>query len=295
MQSPFLHNILKLYRIIRNAVVAFRKDNVIKLCASLSYYTVFSLPPLLLIIIATSGYIFGEEAVQGQLFFEIQTLVGKNAAIQIQEIIKNLKLSNNNGIAAIIGMVILLFGATGVFSEIQSSINQIWKTDTDKTNGILFFLKNKLMSLSMIASVSFLLIVCLIINTVLSLINNRLEYFLKDSTVFAIQFINWIVVFMVINVLFTLIFSTLPYRKLKWKYIIVAAFTTSSLFMIGKYFIGIYIGNSQLISIYGAAGTLIVLLTWVYYSAIILYFGAEIARAYAESNNEFNQLMENVK
>ncbi len=285
----FLQKIKNLYAIIKGAVDSFIDDSAIKLCASLSFYTVFSLPPLIIIIIALCGVFLGKEAVQGQLFFEIQSLVGPQVAIQIQDIVRNLKIYNNNGIAAFVGGLMLFFGASGVFSEIQSSINLIWKIEEHKKSGILGFLKNKLLSFSMIGTVSFLLIVCLVINTILDLMSHRLEYLLKDSTVIIIKIINLVIVFVVITFLFVLIFKTLPDKKMKWKYTWTAALSTSVLFMIGKYLIGIYLGNSNIMSTYGAAGTLIVLLTWVYYSAVILYFGAEIAKSYARINKEFDK------
>lgn len=284
-----MKSIKKVYTIIKNAVIGFIDDNVISMCASLSFYTIFSLPPLLMIIIALLSVFFGKEAIEGQLVYEIQTLVGKQVAVQIQEVIKNLKLYNNNGIAAFIGTLVFLFGASGVFSEIQHSLNTIWKIKPINKNGLLNVIHNKLLSFSMIGSLTFLMIVCLIINVMLDLFNKRVEFLFKDTTVNIINVINISIVFSVITVLFMLIFKTLPGKKLRWKYITVAALTSSVLFIIGKYFIGLYLGNSSLISIYGAAGTLIMLLIWVYYSALILFFGAEIAKAHAKSNNEFDE------
>ena len=281
-----LQKIKKIYLILKIACISFIDDDVIRLCASLSFYTLFSLPPLLMVMIAFCGIFFGTDAVQGQLFFEIQSLVGKQVAIQIQEIIKNLKLYNNNGIIAFIGSVIFFFGASGVFSEIQSSIHLIWKIEPTHKNSIRNFLQNKLLSFAMIGSVSFLLTVCLVINTVLDIANKRLELLFRNTTVSVIHSINAVVVFVVITVVFILIFKTLHDKRMKWKYVFTAAISTTLLFMLGKYLISIYLGNSRIISIYGAAGTLIILLVWVYYSAAVLYFGAEIAKAYASSNNE---------
>ncbi len=278
-----------MYSIFKNAIIAFIDDNVISMCASLSFYTIFSLPPLLMIIIALLSVFFGKEAIEGQLVYEIQSVVGKQVAVQIQEIIKNLKLFNNNGIAAFIGSLVFLFGASGVFSEIQNSLNSIWKIKPQHKNGVVQYLQNRLLSFSMIGSLSFLMIVTLIVNLLLDLFNKRLEFLFKDTTVQIINLVNMGLVFVVIAFLFMLIFKTLPGKKLRWKYIMVAVLSTSVLFIIGKQLIGIYLGNSNLISIYGAAGTLIMLLIWVYYSAFILYFGAELAKAHAKSNNEFDE------
>ncbi len=281
-----LQKIKKIYYVLKLACISFIDDDVIRLCASLSFYTLFSLPALLMVLIALSGIFFGTDAVQGQLFFEIQSLVGKQVAIQIQEIVKNIKLYNNNGIIAFIGSVVFFFGASGVFSEIQSGIHLIWKIEPTHKSGVKNFLQMKLLSFAMIGSVSFLLTVCLVINTVLDMVNKRVGLLFKNTTVSLIHTINTVVVLVVITIVFILIFKTLHDKKMKWKYVFTAALSTTVLFMLGKYLIGIYLGNSLIIGIYGAAGTLIMLLIWVYYSAAVLYFGAEIAKAYACSNNE---------
>lgn len=283
----FIREIRKLYKVFKNALIAFVNDDAISMCASLSFYTIFSLPPLLMIIISLTSFIFGKDAVEGELYHEIQILVGNQVAAQIQEIIKNLTLYNNNGIAAILGTLVFLFGASGVFSEIQNSINTIWKIKHRHENSVIRYLQNRLLSFSMIGSLSFLMIVCLIINVVLDLFNKRVELLFKDSIVIIIYIINMLSVFSVISILFMLIFKTLPGKKMKWKYILVAALSTSTLFMIGKFLIGFYLGKTNLISVYGAAGTMIVILIWVYYSAVILFFGAELAKALATFNNEF--------
>jgi membrane protein len=246
-----------------------------------------------MVMIAFSGIFFGTDAVQGQLFFEIQALVGKQTAIQVQELLKNLKLHHNNGIAAVIGSAIFFFGASGVFSEIQSSIHLIWKIKPTHKNGFRNYLKLKLLSFLMVGSISFLLIVSLVINSVLDIINKRLESFFKGTTVSIVHSINSVFVLIVITIVFMLIFKTLHDKKMKWKYVFVAALSATLLFLTGKYLIGLYLANSIVISVYGAAGTLIMLLVWVYYSAVVLYFGAEIAKAYAYSNNEFDLEMPN--
>ena len=286
--SLIIEKLKKLCLVLKNAGIAFVDDNVIGLCASLSFYTLFSLPPLLMVMIAFSGIFFGTDAVQGQLFFEIQSLVGKDTAIQVQEILKNLKLNHNNGFAAFIGSVIFFFGASGVFSEIQSSILLIWKIKPTHKNSFRNYFRLKVLSFLMVGSISFLLIVSLVINAVLDIASKHLESIFKDTAVNVFHTINSLIALVVITVVFMLIFKTLHDKKMKWKYVFVAALSTTILFMVGKYLISVYLANSIIISIYGAAGTLIMLLVWVYYSAAVLYFGAEIAKAYAYSNNEFD-------
>ncbi|MGE0638596.1 MAG: YihY/virulence factor BrkB family protein [Bacteroidia bacterium] len=259
----------------------FISDNGLKLSASLSYFTIFSLPPLLIIIISLSGFFFGEEAVRGELFGQINGLVGNEAALQIQEAIKNVKLSESNTFATVLGILVLLIGASGVFSEIQGSLNSIWGIQVKPKRGWVKFLKNRLMSFSMIGSVGFLLMVGLIVNSVMDLMNNKLAAFFPKDSVYLFYAVNLLLVFGIITLLFTVIFKTLPDGNIVLRDCIIGASFTSFLFMIGKFVIGAYLGSSAATSLYGAAGSVILILVWVYYSAIILYFGAEFTKVYA--------------
>ncbi|MHC1776530.1 MAG: YihY/virulence factor BrkB family protein [Lentimicrobium sp.] len=271
----------KVWYLLKETFSEFISDNGMKLSAALSYYTIFSLPPLLIIIISLSGFFFGAEAVRGEIFGQINGLVGNDAALQIQEIIKNVKLSHSNTFATTLGIIILLIGASGVFAEIQDSINYIWGIVAKPKRGIIKFLKNRLMSFSMIGSVGFLLLVGLIINSLMDVMYNRLAaYFPKDS-VYLFYFLNILIVFIIITLLFTVIFKTLPDGTIAMRDSIVGASFTTFLFMIGKFAIGAYLGRSAIASWYGAAGSVILILVWVYYSAIILYFGAEFTKVYA--------------
>ncbi len=270
--------------LMKKTFSGFIDDNGMKLGAALSYYTIFSLPPLLIIVISLAGFFFGTDAVRGELFGQINGLVGNDAALQIQDILKNVKLSHSNTFATIIGITILLIGASGVFAEIQDSINFIWGLKAKPKRGIVKFLKNRLMSFSMIGSVGFLLLVSLIVNSLMDLLNNRLSsYFPKDS-VYLFYVINLLIVFGIITLLFTVIFRTLPDGKVVLRDCLVGAAFTAFLFMIGKFGIGAYLGSSSIASWYGAAGSVILILIWVYYSAIILYFGAEFTKVYAETH-----------
>lgn len=261
----------------------FNDDNAIKLSASLSYYTIFALPPLMIIIITICGFFFGKDAVTGQLYGQINGLVGNEAAIQIQNAIKNVELSNSNIFATIFGGVMLLIGASGVFAEIQSSINFIWGLRAKPNKGIKKFIQNRLMSFSMIASVGFLLLVSLLVNSAMDILSARLKLYFPESTVYLFYVINMIIVFLIITLLFAIIFRTLPDGNIKWKDAFIGASSTSVLFMIGKFAIGFYLGSSAVATVYGAAGSVIIILLWVYYSAIILYFGAEFTKVYAKA------------
>jgi membrane protein len=259
----------------------FMDDNAIKLSAALSYYTIFSLPPLLIIIISLSGVFFGSEAVSGELFWQINGLVGNDAALQIQETIKNVKLSNSSSFATIFGVVILLVGASGVFVEIQNSLNYIWGIKAKPKRGFIKFIKNRLISFSMIGAVGFLLLVSLIINSLMDILNKRLATYFPQDTIYLFYILNLLIVFIIITLLFTVIFKTLPDGKVMLRDCIIGASFTSLLFMIGKFAIGAYLGSSAIASVYGAAGSVILILVWVYYSAMILYFGAEFTKVYA--------------
>lgn len=273
----------KTWFVLKNTFLEFNDDNAIKLSAALAYYTIFALPPLLIIIITICGVFFGEEAVTGELYGQINGLVGNGAASQIQEAIKNVQLSGDNVFATVFGVVMLLIGASGVFAEIQSSINFIWGLRAKPDKGVKKFIQNRLMSFSMIVSVGFLMLVSLFISTTLDLLSTRLKVYFPESTVYLFYVINIIIVLASISTLFAIIFRTLPDGKIRWKDAFIGSGVTAVLFMIGKFAIGLYLGNSTVASVYGAAGSVIIILVWVYYSAIILYFGAEFTKVYAKS------------
>lgn len=273
----------KSWSLLKHTYKEFDEDNAIKLSASLSYYTIFSLPPLIMIILSICGVFFGVEAVTGQFFGQINGLVGNDAALEIQEMIKSIELSNSNVFATIVGVVTLIIGASGVFAEIQSSINFIWGLKPKPKKGLVKFVKNRLMSFSMIASVGFLLLVSLTVNSVMDAFNKRLMQYFPDSTIYLFYILNIVILFVSTTILFAIIFRTLPDGKIAWKDTLIGAGVTSVLFMIGKFLIGLYLGNSSVASAYGAAGSVIIILVWVYYSAIILYFGAEFTKVYALS------------
>lgn len=273
----------KTWYLLKTTFNEFNDDNAIKLSASLSYYTIFALPPLMIIIITICGFFFGKDAVTGQLYGQINGLVGNDAAIQIQNAIKNVELSESNVFATVFGGIMLLIGASGVFAEIQSSINFIWGLRAKPNKGVKKFIQNRLMSFSMIASVGFLLLVSLLVNSAMDLLSDRLKLYFPESTVYLFYVLNILIVFLIITLLFAIIFKTLPDGNIKWKDALIGASSTSVLFMIGKFAIGFYLGSSTVATVYGAAGSIIIILLWVYYSAIILYFGAEYTKVYARA------------
>jgi membrane protein len=279
------------WKLLKKTYQEFDDDNAIKLSASLSYYTIFSLPPLLIIIMSIFSVFFGKEAVTGRFFGQINGMVGNEAALQIQETIKNIELSNSNAFAAVFGGILLLIGASGVFAEIQSSINYIWGLKAKPDKGLMKFIKNRLMSFSMIASVGFLLMVSLMVNTVMDVINTRLMIYFPDTTIYLFYVLNILILFATTTMLFSIIFKTLPDGDIAWKDALIGSSFTSFFFMFGKFAIGFYLGSSTVATVYGAAGSVIIILIWVYYSAIILYFGAEFTKVYA--NEHGNKIIPN--
>ncbi len=271
----------KFFHLIKGTASAFSQDNCVKLGASLSYYTIFSIGPLLVIIISLSAIFYGREAVQGRLYGQISGLIGSDAALQIQEIIKKSQHANKSFIGTIIGTVILVVGATGIFTEIQDSINYIWSLRAKPKRGIIKYLINRLLSFSLIVSLGFLLLVSLVVSALLDVLSDRLTLYFPHSTVYVFYVINLIIILIIITVLFAIIFKVLPDGKIKWKDAFIGAGFTAVLFLIGKAGIGYYLGRSNLGATYGTAASVIIILTWVYYTSIILYFGAEFTKVHA--------------
>ena len=259
----------------------FVDDRVVKLSAALAYYTVFAIGPTIIIIIFLAGVFYGQDAIQGTVFNELNGLVGAQAAAQIQDIIRNVAENQQGSFAAVIGFVTLFIAATGVFAEIQDSINLIWGLKPKPKKSWLKMLINRLLSFSVIVSLGFILLVSLIVNGLIEALMDRLQARFPDLTVLVLYLINILVTFAVTTSLFSIIFKVLPDAVIKWKDVMVGAMVTAVLFMIGKFGITFYISKSDVGSTYGAAGSLVILLLWVYYSAIILYFGAEFTKAYA--------------
>lgn len=270
-----------IWKLIKDSLIGFDNDKVFKLSGSLAYFTIFSIGPMLLVIIFFADLFYGREAVEGTIYGQIKGFVGPEAAAQIQEIIRNASMSGKSKITAIIGFITLIVGATTVFAEIQDSINTIWNLKTKPEKGWIKFVLNRLLSFSIVVGLAFVLLVSLIINGIMEAFGNRLSHIFPDMTVIVVYIINLILTFIVITALFATIFKALPDAKIKWRDVMIGAIVTALLFMLGKFGITYYIGSSNIGSTYGAAGSLIILLLWVYYSAIILYYGAEFTRAYA--------------
>lgn len=276
-------NTIKTYwQILKQTASDFMDDKVLKLSAALSYYTIFSIAPMLIVIITLCDVFLGKEAIEGSIYGQINDLVGNEAALQIQQMIKNATLSGDSTWATVVGVITLVIGATSVFGEIQDSINFIWQLKAKPKNGLVKILLNRLLSFSMVISLGFILMVSLVLNGIIELFSSQLSRLFPEVTMVLVYIVNLALTFLIISVLFAIIFKVLPDAKIRWKHVIAGAVTTAILFMIGKFGIGLYLGSSKVSSAYGAAGSIVIILLWVYYSAIILYFGAEFTQVYVQ-------------
>lgn len=271
----------RIWRLLKETFTEWSEDKASRLAAALSYYTVFSLAPLLIIAIAIAGAFFGEEAAKGEIIGQIQGLVGKDGAEVIQTAIENASQSESEGsIASIISIVALLFGASGVFAELQDALNTVWEIDAKPEAGIGGFIRKRFLSFAMILGIGFLLLVSLVISATLSGINHFTSSLIPGFDPLW-QVANFIVSFGIITLLFAMIYKFLPDVKITWSDVWIGAAITALLFAIGKSLIGLYLGQSSFSSTYGAAGSIVIILVWAYYSAQILFFGAEFTQVYA--------------
>lgn len=270
-----------IWQVLKDSISGFSDHKVTKLSGSLAYYTVFSMAPLLVVIISLCGLFLGQEAAQGEIYRQLEGFLGPDTALTMQDLIRKASIGDKGVVAFIIGIVTLLVGATTVFSDIQDSINMIWGLKPKPKRGWLKLLKNRFLSFSVIISLGFLLLVSLGINTLLDAFSEMLKAKYADISVVVFYILNMVVTLLVISLIFGVIYKVLPDAIIKWKDVALGAVVTATLFMIGKVAISIYIGKSDVGSTYGAAGSLVVVLLWTYYSSIILYFGAEFTKAFA--------------
>ena len=274
------------WNIFKQTASDFSDDNVFKLSASLAYYTLFSIGPLILIIISTAGIFFEQNQISASLYNQIRDFMGEKAATSLLEISNNMRIENQGTFYIIIGFITLFIGATGVFADMQDSINTIWSIKAKPKQSWLKFITSRLLSFSLIVGLGFLLMVSLVLNTIMDVIFDKLLGFLGEGQAFMAAAINYLLTFTIITLLFTVIYKVLPDAKIRWKDTFVGAAFTGILFMIGKFGIGYYLGNSNIGNQYGAAASVIILLLWVNYSALILYFGAEFTKVWALTRGE---------
>jgi membrane protein len=261
-------------------------DRVPRLAAALSYYTIFSLAPFLIVVIAVAGLVFGREAVQGRLDEQIQGLIGAQGADMVQQLIQNVSQPQQNIVASVVGLATLLLGASGVFGQLQDTMNTVWNVPERKGRGILSTIKDRFISFTMVLGVGFLLVVSLVISAALSAIHGYVLG-LVPGTETILHIINILISFGIITVLFAMIYKILPDIAIEWRDVWIGAAFTALLFTLGKFLLGWYLGNSGVLTTYGAAGSLVIILLWVFYSAQILLFGAEFTQVFAKRYGSF--------
>lgn len=265
---------------VKQSLSEWNDDKCTRLGASLSYYTIFSLAPLLLIVISIAGLFFGQKAAEGAIFTQLASLVGADAAKFIQDAVAKANHPGQGVVSLVVGFGALIVGATGVVVELQDALNTVWKVVPKPNRGIWGFVRTRLVSIAMILSLGFLLLVSLIFSAALAGLSGWLRSRLGN-----IALIGWVIDFAVslgtISLLIALIYKILPEAHVAWRDVWVGAPITAALFLLGKYLIGIYIGKASVASAFGAAGSLAVLLVWVYYSTQLIFLGAEFTRVYA--------------
>jgi membrane protein len=279
-------DVKRTFSLLKSSVNDFLEDDCSTQAAALSYYTIFSLPPLLLLLLTLLGAVVDPQDIRGQLEAQIGTLMGPAATEQIQNILAQLHGPGSGGvIATVVGFAGLLLGAGGAFGQLQAALNRAWEVQPDPQGGLRSFVFKRLFSFGMILSVAFLLLISLVVSAALSAFGGTLARMLPEGLSGSVlQLANIALSLVVIAALFAAIFKVLPDAKVSWRDVWVGAAVTALLFVVGKFLIGFYIGRSNPGQAFGAAGSLAVLFAWVYYSAMIVLFGAEFTQAWVERN-----------
>jgi membrane protein len=267
--------------VMKRALVGWWNDNVPRLGASLAYYTLFALAPILVVAIAIAGLVFGPEAVRGEIVGQIQGLVGYEGARAVQAMLESAAKPSASLLATIIGLVTFFLGATSAFLELQTALNAIWRVQPKKGASVRDFLRQRLISFGLVVGVGFLLLVSLLVSAALAALNRYLGNAIPALTVFW-QAANVLVSLAVTTLLFAMVYKVLPDVKLRWRDVWVGALVTAGFFTVGKHVIGLYLGTSTVASTYGAAGSVVVVLVWVYYSSQVVLLGAEFTRYFVE-------------
>jgi membrane protein len=264
------------------AFTLFVNNDVPKMSAALSFYTFFALAPVIVLVTFFSNWVYKDGVLEAGIYMELSEFLGRDAAAQVQLMVQHSGQFNWNNPVSIVTVIALIFSATGVFTEIQSSVNLIWSLKAKPKKGWLKFLTNRAMSLSIIIGLGFIMLVSLIISTGIDILVTKLSEKLPTGMLLASWVINFVFTMTVISLVFGIIYKFLPDAKVKWSNISVASITTSILFLLGKYAISLYIGQKNPTSIYGTAGSIVIVLLWVYFSSMILYFGACFTKAFAQ-------------
>ncbi|HLF26715.1 MAG TPA: YihY/virulence factor BrkB family protein [Anaerolineae bacterium] len=274
-------NLRNIWSLLKDTIAEWNAHAAPRLAAALAYYTAFSLAPLLVLVIALAGLVLGQQqAAQAEILNQVRQVLGDEGARFVGSMIAGLRNPASSTLAALVGVATLLFGALGVFTELQATLNLIWGVTAQPTPGLRAFIQERLLAFTLVLVIAFLLLISLVISAGLAAVGRFLNQLLPEQLAL-LQFFNAVFSFAIITLLIALIFRILPQVKIAWSEVWLGAAVTSLLFTIGQHLIGLYLGNSSAASVYGAAGTFVVLLLWVYYSAQIFYFGAEFTQVYA--------------
>jgi membrane protein len=274
----FKKHLSDFWQITKKSVAAWYAADPFRQGAIISYYAIFSIPALLVIIITIAGFAFGREAVSGEISSQISSAMSQEAAKQVEDIVAKASESKSSIFATIIGIITLIIGATGVFVEMQKSLDVIWEVEVKAKKAWLKSLKDRLFSFGLIISIGFLLLVSLLISAALSTFSDWIKATLPDFMMVVFWLISFVINFAVITALFSLMFKILPDVKIRWKDVWLGAMITSVLFIIGKFLLGLYFGKANPVSTYGAAGSIVLIMLWVNYSSMIVFLGAEYTK-----------------
>jgi len=270
------------FKILKDAAKAWWAKDPFRESAVIAYYAIFSLPGLLVVIVALAGYFFGHEAVTGRLASEFSKTMGKDTALQIQGMVAKASFMENSIWASIIGIVTIIVGATGVFVQMQESLNRIWEVKPDETkSGVWTVVRTRLFSFGLIITIAFILMISLVVSSLLSAVNTWLSGRFPDFILVGMQIVNFLISFFIITLLFAMMYKILPDAKIKWRHVWVGSFLTAFLFGLGKFGLGFYFGEANPGEGYGPAGSVILILLWVSYSSLIVLFGAEFTKTFA--------------
>lgn len=280
MKKIVLH-LSDLWSITKKTFSAWNAADPFRQSAVIAYYAIFSIPALLVIIITLAGFAFGREAVQGEISKQIGLAIGEGTAKQVEEMIAKAGEQKNSVWATIISIVTLILGSTGVFAQLQVSLNHIWEVKVVAKKKWLKSIKDRLFSFGLVLSIGFLMLVSLLLSAGLSAFGDWIKLHFPDVMLLVFRFLNFIVSFGITSVLFALMFRILPDARIRWKDVIIGSIVTSLLFVLGKFALGIYFGKTNPGSTYGAAGSVVLLMLWVSYSCMILFFGAEFTKQFA--------------
>lgn len=267
--------------LLKDTFKEWSDDDPFRQSAVIAYYAIFSLPALLVIIISLAGLAFGREAVSGEISSQIGDIMGDKAAEDVENMIARVSEKKSSILATIIGVATLLFGATGVFAQLQKSLNIIWEVEPKPKKPWLAMLRARMFSFGLILSIGFLLLISLVVTSLLSVLSEWIKTRMPDFVVYIFFVINFLTSFGTITVLFALMFKILPDAKIRWRSVWVGAMVTAFLFSLGKFLLGIYFGKTDPVSAYGAAGSVVLILLWVSYSCMIVFFGAEFTKQFA--------------